>query len=465
MKNNLLYPDDIHLINLDSDNNVFLHVPTLQMYPLNKENNDIYEFLQFFKKNGSDNYLGQYDSKQFKKYLDFINKKISTAPQTVCFENDSKGKEFFSNIVLPISAHCNLNCPYCFAQTDGGFNFSDYTETDIKNIVHFIVNKNEPKTPINLIFFGGEPLMKFDIIQFTINHCKEAYPDRQFGYSMTTNGTILNGKILSFIKENNITLLVSLDGPDNEFNLRKFKDGSKSIDKVVENLKGLQKSGIHLQIRATLLNNNPYICETFNFFENLGILFNVVFAYASENKSHHYADYDSTNLLSIAKQFDDLFDYYAAKIKNKETLLNRLLFENIDLLRYRLTREVSCGAGMSYFTIMSNGDIFSCPHFMNNPEYCIGNIRDGKLHKGNFIPAPLSQIDECTNCWAKQLCLGGCLSQKIYMGKSSTSSQTKEECELNRIAWTFYIKMYYYIMQNAPGYFVKSEDSKDPCKN
>ncbi len=358
MENLKLQPNEIHLITCSNDNKLFLHVPSLQLYPLNKDNEELFDFLQYYKKNGYDNSILHYGPERFKELFDFIQNKINNAPKTVFFKSPERNKEYFTNIVLPISASCNLNCPYCFAQTDGGFKFSDYSEADIQEIVDFIVKKNDPDTPITLIFFGGEPLLKFDIIKFTVNYCKKTYPDRKFGYSMTTNGTILNDNILSFIKDSDISILISLDGPDNEFNLRHFKDGTKSIDKVIKNLEYMRNVGVRLEIRATLVNNNPYIRETFDFFESLGIPFNVVFAYASENKSHHYADYNDNNLKSIASQFDGLFDFYAKKIQNKEPLYNKMLFENIDLIRYRIAREVSCSAGITYFTIMSNGGYF-----------------------------------------------------------------------------------------------------------
>lgn len=460
MKNSNLHPEEIHLIMYSDDNMLFLHTPTLQLYPLNKDNRELSDFLQYYKKNGYDSSISHYGLDRFKELYDFIQNKIDNAPKTVYFKSPERNMEYFTNIVLPISASCNLNCPYCFAQSDGGFKFSDYSEKDIQEIVDFIVKKNDADTPITLIFFGGEPLLRFDIIKFTVNYCRKTYPERKFGYSMTTNGTILNEEVLSFIKENNMSILISLDGPDNEFNLRRFKNGRKSIDKVIKNLEYIRDAGVRLEIRATLVNSNPYICETFDFFENLGIPFNVVFAYASENKSHHYADYNDDNLRHIASQFDELFDFYTKKIWNKEPLYNKMLFENIELIRYRITREVSCSAGVTYFTIMSNGDIFSCAHFMNNHKYCIGNIKDENINKEQYVPVPINQIKECANCWAKQLCLGGCLAQKIYMGGRCDTAQTKEECKLNKIVWTFYIKMYFHIMQNAPGYLIKSTEEK-----
>ncbi len=101
------------------------------------------------------------------------------------------------------------------------------------------------------------------------------------------------------------------------------------------------------------------------------------------------------------------------------------------------------------------GDIFTCAHFMNNSEYCIGNIKDENIKKEKYIPVPINQIKECADYWAKQLCLGGCLAQKIYMGRRCDSAQT----------WTFYIKLYFYIMQNAPGYLINSTEEKEGVIN
>lgn len=352
----------------------------------------------------------------------------------------------FSSIVLPISSACNLNCPYCFAQTSkGGFNFKDFKREDIDKLLKAISLSKEKRT--TLIFFGGEPLIKFDIIEYTVKKVKKDYSSLNIGYSITTNGTLITERIAKFFKMNQFSVLLSLDGYDNEFNLRRFKNGRTSVNRVLRSIDILKKCDVYFEIRATLTSNNPYMYETFVFFEKLSAPFNIAFAYASENKSNpHLTSYQKEELNRIKKAFEQLFGYYCEIIREGASIHNITFHTIKGELENRLHKELICSAGGSYITVMSDGNIFSCAHLMNDSQYIIGNINDVKgidLNSYNFTPKKVTEINECQNCWAKNLCNGGCPSQKVSLGKTAYEAFPKEECELNRIMYEFYIKLYY----------------------
>ena len=223
----------------------------------------------------------------------------------------------------------------------------------------------------------------------------------------------------------------------------------------------LKDNGIFPELRATLLNNNPYVCETYDFFEKLELPFNIVFAYVSENAtSNKYANYDKEILQAIETQFDNLLKYYINKITNREELCNKLIGELANYLRFRIKTNISCGAGFNYFTITANQDIFSCPHLMNDIKYAIGNTTEGVKNKSELTPVKTDNISECENCWLRYLCNGGCFAQKISVGKNNVTSMNENECNLEKLKWEFYIKLYYHIMTIAPEYFIKSDKNE-----
>lgn len=463
MRNYKLLPEHIHLLDLTSSIVLFFHSESLQIYPLYDES--ILSFLRMYKQEGYEKTKSSYSEQDFYELYHFGCKTIRKYPGTVIPSLQDSQTESFNNIVLPITAGCNLNCPYCFAQTDGGFHFGNFTNNAIDQVANFLISNNFNKsTPITILFFGGEPLINFEIIKYTISHFKEKYPEYNIQYSITTNGTILNNEIIKVFKENNVTVLVSLDGYENKFNLRRFKiDGNSSVDIVVKNIKQLKKNGVNLEVRATLVNDNPYILKTFVFFEQLKLPFNVIFAYSSENKTHNWANYNEDNLASIRKQFDKILSYYIKKVEKRETIYNKLFLDRITTLRFRINRSLSCSGGINYFTITANGDIYSCAHLMNNPEYKIGNIMKGIGDKSDYIAIPIDEIDECKGCWANKLCLGGCVSQKISMGRSNKCSKPSNECELEKLTWDLYLKLYYYIMKIAPEYFKRPGSNSKSC--
>jgi len=444
----MLKAKDIHLVPTDTSIILFYHAATLQMYPLDKEEDKVLvEFLESMEKDGARKTRKKYGEK-YEEYLDFVDKTISEGPRCG-YSRIKEDEASYNHIVLPIAASCNLACPYCFAQTDGGFHFGAYNEKKIAATVDYAVAHSNGK-PVSFSFFGGEPLLRFDLMKYTVKYVNENHKDAQIGYGITTNGTILNDEIIEFFRDNHIKVLVSIDGPDNDFNLRHYKQGGKSIHDVLANIERLKEAKIPIELRATLLNINPYICETFKYFEEMKVQFSVIFAFASENTNHHYAEYDNETMSHIEKQLDDLYRYYAPKIRNHETIYNYRLEEVLNMLRFRVKRNVSCAAGRTTFTITSKGDIFTCAHFMNNNERIVGNIYKGGLEKEKWAaltPRPMTERAKCRSCWVRHLCNGGCMAQIIHSGFKNTDPLIEEECNLAKAEYSFYLKLSYLVLE------------------
>ncbi len=440
--------NDFKIVNLDKDNILFFHPATLQIYPL-KKNNIIAEVLQTTHMCGWNVAITKFGEDVCQQVISYINRTIANAPSTIYSDiKTDVYQPYFDVVVLPIAGMCNLNCPYCFAQTDGGFNFPNFTEKDIDKVVSFVmdtqINANRKST--SFVFFGGEPLLKFDIIKYTVSYIKQKYPNRSVGFSITTNGTIINDEIIDYFKQNNFLILLSLDGPDNEFNLRKYQDGRKSIDIVMQNIEKLRKEEVSIELRATLINTNPYIVETFDFFEKLQCPFTVVFAYQSENKMHQELSmYNESVLQSIREQLDDLLAYYRERACRGESIYSKIINDAKKSFDRRIGHYIPCTSGRQYFTITADGNIFSCAHLMNNPLFRMGSINNGITSPESYLPPKVTDIVECNKCWARMMCSGGCVTQKISTGMKNTTPMTYNGCELERIKWEFYLKMYYYI--------------------
>jgi radical SAM protein with 4Fe4S-binding SPASM domain len=331
-------------------------------------------------------------------------------------------------------------------------------EKVIKKIANFAAEKRKNKAT-SIIFFGGEPLLNFECIKFTVEYFKQNFPELPVGYSLTTNGTVLTDEMIDFFEKTGFAVLVSLDGFDNEFNVRKYKNGKSSVQDVLNNIEKLRKiNNVHLELRATLINTNTYICETYDFFEKLQIPFSIAFAYTSENKSHNLSDYNENNLKIIKQSFEKLTEYYKNKFINKGTIFDKKISTYFNTLRYRQKQNLPCGAGHGYMTIMSDGDIFTCPHFMNDKKYCIGNIDKPDIDTSKYSSVLISEISECQNCWAKYICNGHCVAQKISTGKANKMAMPENECNLLKIAFEHYLKLFYFAKKYIPEYFKTKEE-------
>lgn len=145
-----------------------------------------------------------------------------------------------NTIRINVSNDCNLNCKYCYA--DGGNYKKEVGLMDISTataVVRFI--ENYFPNVETIFFFGGEPLLNIEIIEFICEHLSEKY------FKLITNGFFINDKIIEVIKKYDIKIGISIDGPENihdEF--RVTKSGAKTFRKICQNINRLQENGISL---------------------------------------------------------------------------------------------------------------------------------------------------------------------------------------------------------------------------
>jgi sulfatase maturation enzyme AslB (radical SAM superfamily) len=168
--------------------------------------------------------------------------------------------------VIYTTNNCNCNCHYCYLDDKE----SQFTWEDIKILLDNIVKYNKKFT---LEFLGGEPVLRWDLI-VKIYEYLEYMPDVNVPeYGITTNGTILNDNIISYLKNNKkLHWAVSLDGHKTANQLRTFKDGKNTLDVVMNNIKKLQENNINFSIHMV---THPYnvamISDSVDFFYQKGI--------------------------------------------------------------------------------------------------------------------------------------------------------------------------------------------------
>lgn len=425
----------IKIIKVNESEYLLFHGKSLSMLNVTAESAP--ELFNEIKSNGEDAPLCI--DKELEEYLNSI-------PINKADDFDSTMPSLLKTLVMPISAGCNLACPYCFAQTSkGNMNFKDYTKEDVDRLLNLLVER-KVEEEITLVFFGGEPMIRFDIIEYTVNQVK-LYPQLKIGYSITTNGTLLTEKNIAFMKENNFSILISIDGMDNEFNYRRFHNGRSSVPRVLKAIEKLKKLEVDFEIRATITSDNPYVYDTYIFLEQLEVTFLLAFAYQSENKRHHeLTEFNSKSLINIRNEFERLLVYYKECMDAQKPIYNKLISQLGEILQNRTVQKYECGAGYMYHTIMSDGTMYSCPHFMNESDCSLGNITQwpfDNLMDHDFIPVPYDEIPGCQDCWALHLCNGGCASQKYSMGLKANQPYEERKCELDKVMYEFFIKIYY----------------------
>ncbi|ALO14131.1 Anaerobic sulfatase-maturating enzyme [Salinivirga cyanobacteriivorans] len=411
--------------------------------------------------------------KDYSKYsesdISILNSKIEEVVKEspLSIKNKSTNRDLFhvSSVILPISGNCNLKCTYCFAHDEGKIPFKSFSKNEAKSAIDKLMQDRSYDDSLNITFFGGEPFLNFEVLKFVVNYANSQYPKYKINFSATTNGTILTEEIITFLEQNKITLLVSLDGPQEINRHRKYKNGGDSYSTVASNIEKL-KNRVKFSLRITISNDNiKNTLRIYKYFEEAKVLFNVVFAYKSGNTSHQLADYTNEDINIIESQLNKVREYYLDKIINEQVdkIYCLSILSDIKTLRYRILSENHCGAGFGLFSITNDGSVFTCEHLVSYTKYSIGNIY-GKINsklKNDFRAENIENIDTCSDCWARNLCLGGCFAEKVLSGIKPNKKPSQDSCSLKLIYFKNVLLLFSKIIIGRPDFFKKNTKKND----
>lgn len=338
------------------------------------------------------------------------------------YEPDSD--HIISSICMMISQDCNLRCAYCYAET-GTFGRERLlmSKEIAEKAIEFLFKHCGNSRFLTVVFFGGEPLLNFDVLKHTVDYAKRlgGQCNKEVGFTITTNGTLLTATIKDYLSRNGIGMMISLDGmPEIQDKMRPFSDGKGSYDKVYQNIAEMlrEPASNNFSVRGTMTRENIDLlgmvkhlasigcrcisvepCYTLN--GKLGILEKDVYAVKEEytNLAREYIKAAKSGKYFSFSQFEDI--------------MNQTQHANLHV--------VSCGAGASYIAISADGGLYPCHRLVGTDGYSFGNVRDGfdnleilQLFKNTHV----NNREKCSSCWAKYVCGGGCRAHAINFNKS-----------------------------------------------
>jgi uncharacterized protein len=324
------------------------------------------------------------------------------------------------NMVLNISQDCNLRCKYCFASTGHykGKRELMSVETAHKALDWFYAQAVTSEY-LNLHLFGGEPLMNIPLVEEIVKYTKElsAKYDKKIFINICTNGTIMNDELLQLIKENEIGLQISIDGPKEIHDMfRPTAENGSSYDLIKNNLPKLfdELDKNSIIPRSTVSRGVTDINGVVNhLLDDLGFT-SVFFIPAMGCDNLSYAEEDLNMLFS---EYDKLVDTFLNKLRNGEEYNIFPLISEIDAVGKGIRRIYGCGAGIGFASIDVKGDIYPCMRFTNNADYAIGNIYTGFNEKRQkLLERTIYNRPKCATCWARHLCGGACIAIPVENG-------------------------------------------------
>lgn len=131
--------------------------------------------------------------------------------------------------------------------------------------------------------------------------------------------------------------------------------------------------------------------------------------------------------IELSKSYNELIYYFEYLVNRREyskaVKLNNIM-KNLERIHIGHESTYFCGAEVNFLAVDINGDLYPCHRFVNNKEYKQGNIFEGtySIARSKFLEeAHVSNRLNCTKCWAKNLCGGGCHHENLEStGKVTT---------------------------------------------
>lgn len=356
-----------------------------------------------------------------------------------------------ASLTLDVSHKCNLACRYCFSEDVVGAGGTLMTSDLAKSAIDFSFSRLQAGDKCGIIFFGGEPLINFNVMKAAAKYAIAAAKEKHIGlsFSITTNGTLLTDDVVRFLSDYRFSVLVSLDGPQEIQNLtRPLLSGQGSFDKATTGLKRLLASGgANVAIRATITHANPYVSQLVDFFRPF-------------NVTCHFAPVSNPADPKLALTEAD----HEILISEYELLLERLLrfdkedfpvwefFSLINIIDQRTQRTRGCALDRG-LTVDPQGNVYPCHRFVGFDDFRLGNVVDGldKSKLADVLGATVETRDGCSTCWCKYICGGGCLFE-AYIEGSIYRPPAAELCAMRRRLIEMAVCLYNACVNNYPGY-------------
>lgn len=353
------------------------------------------------------------------------------------------------SLCFMVAQDCNLRCKYCFG--DGGSfggERSIMSEEVGRAAVEFIIKNSGIRKHCEIDFFGGEPLLNFRTVKAVTEYVRQREKEtgKIFKLTLTTNGILLDEKKISWLNENNISLVLSLDGRHKVHDaMRPDISGRGSYERVLKNFKNLVESrdGENYYLRGTYTNKNLDFAEDVLSMADEGFDILSVEPVVLKNSSLALTEKD---LPRIFEEYDKLTEIY---LKRQEEGKGFFFFHfNVDLSNGPCVakRLSGCGAGHEYFAVAENGDLYPCHQFVGREKYKLGNVFDGVDKNSEhwtkyFRESHVLNKPKCKNCWAKFFCSGGChANADLFYGDIREPYEIGCEIQKKRLECAIYIQ-------------------------
>lgn len=326
-----------------------------------------------------------------------------------------KRKTVVKALCLHIAHDCNLACKYCFAEEGEYHGRRALMSFEVgKKALDFLIANSGNRRNLEVDFFGGEPLMNFEVVKQLVAYgrSKEREYNKNFRFTMTTNGVLLNDEIMEYCNREMSNVVLSLDGRK-EVNdqMRPFRSGKGSYDLIVPKFQKFARlrGDKDYYIRGTFTRHNLDFSRDVLEFADLGFKsMSIEPVVAKPEEEYAIREED---LPQIMDEYDSLAAQYIKRSKEGKGF--NFFHFNIDLNQGPCVakRLSGCGSGTEYLAVTPWGDLYPCHQFVGEEEFLLGNVDTGVTNtkiRDEFKLCNVYAKEKCRECFARFYCSGGC---------------------------------------------------------
>lgn len=318
-------------------------------------------------------------------------------------------------LCLHIAHDCNLACRYCFAEEGEYHGRRALMSYEVgRQALDFLIANSGNRRNLEVDFFGGEPTMNWQVVKDLVRYGREQEKkyDKNFRFTLTTNGVLLNDEIMEFCNREMGNVVLSIDGrPEVHNRMRPFRNGKGSYDLIVPKYQKFAESRHQdkYYVRGTFTHYNLDFAKDVLHLADLGFKqISIEPVVAPPTADYAIREED---LPVICEQYDILAKEMVKR--EKEGRGFNFFHFMIDLTGgpcvYK--RLSGCGSGGEYLAVTPWGDLYPCHQFVGNEKFLLGNVKDGVIRKDlveEFKEVNVYSKPECSQCFARFYCSGGC---------------------------------------------------------
>ena len=307
-----------------------------------------------------------------------------------------------------LTENCNHRCNYCFVK--GKNDLHRMSEEVARDSVEFLIRASREMRWFQMVLFGGEPLLEFDLLQFIIAYAKRRGEEtgKQAQFSITTNGTLMTPEIARYFQQQGITYLLSIDGCKETHDAnRKMLSGESSFEAVMSRLPMMKSRQPWQGTRMTLHPDTVgRLREDVELLYQRGInQFIIGPATGIEWSAEALAEYEREMLL--------VTDFYVERQKAKDPF--RMTLYEKSLEEENVRDQWGCGAGRGRVCISVKGELYGCAKILGvdglQDSHKLGDIWTGVTNltaRRDLLNTHANARPQCAKCKYADECAGGC---------------------------------------------------------